>query len=199
MHNRPATSWLADETVAASNWDPDRAPGLRLTLLWLAMLIPLVAVVIRMAQLQLVLQDGFISGFEQTYETEEEIPARHGRILAADGSILAGEDVRYDLQIHYRLIQEPADERWLRAEALRNLDRVERKDKQRVEQEKQRVLERRDELWATVAKLTGTDSAVLSKTRTEVQQRLTRMKNEVVKKRARRLLESESMSQVVAN
>ncbi len=195
MHNRPATSWLADETVATSNWDPDRAPGLRLTLLWLAMLIPLVAVVIRMAQLQLVLQDGFISGFEQTYETEEEIPARHGRILAADGSILAGEDVRYDLQIHYRLIQEPADERWLRAEALRNLDRVERKDKQRVEQEKQRVLERRDELWATVAKLTGTDSAVLSKTRTEVQQRLTRMKNEVVKKRARRLLESESMSQ----
>lgn len=193
MHNRPSPSWLTDETATSHCWDPDRAPGLRLTLLWLGMLIPLVAIVARMAQLQLVLQEGFINGFEQTYEVEEEIPARQGRILAADGSILAGEEVRYDLQMQYRLIQEPAEERWLRAEALRNLDRVERKDAQRVELEKQRVLQARDDLWAAVTRLTNIEPAELAATRKVIQQRIMTMKAEVLRQRRERAKESEAV------
>src|SRR4051812_48687291 len=132
MLNRPSASWSEPEAPRSRDWDPDRAPGVRLSLMWLGMLLPLLAVVVRMGQLQIVLQHDFADGFEQTYEVLEETPARDGRILAADGSVLAGEEARYDLQMNYRLIQEPADERWLRGEVLRNLDRLERKDKQRV-------------------------------------------------------------------
>ena len=86
MLNRPAASWLTEDADQSRHWDPDRAPGLRLAMMWLAVLLPLVAVAARMAQLQVVLRDDFVSGFEQTYEALAEIPARHGRILAADGS-----------------------------------------------------------------------------------------------------------------
>jgi len=185
MLNRPAVTWLSDETGPSGLWDADRTPGLRLVVMWLAMLLPLVAVVARMAQLQIVLQDDFAQGFEQTHEVLEEIPARHGRILAADGSVLAGEEERFDLQMHFRLIQQPADERWLRTEALRNLDRAERKLKPRVEEEKQRVLDRREELWSSVSALTHQSPEKLAVTRQSVQQRIAQMKDSVIAARAR--------------
>jgi penicillin-binding protein 2 len=186
MLNRPSATWSVPEADRSRDWDPDRAPGVRLSLMWLGMLIPLVAVVVRMGQLQIMLQQDFADGFEQTYEVLEEIPARHGRILAADGSVLAGEDARYDLQMNYRLIQEPADERWLRGEALRNLDRVERKDKQKVAAEKERVLKRREELWEAVAKLTGRSSQELAETRLQVQNRVVQLRKDVLRQRAER-------------
>ena len=114
MWNRLATVWQHDDSRPASRWDADRAPGLRLVLLWLGMIAPLFVVAVRMVQLQVTLRDDFATGFEQTYEAREEIPARDGRILAADGSVLAGETERYELQVHFRLVQEPADAGWLR-------------------------------------------------------------------------------------
>jgi penicillin-binding protein 2 len=186
MLNRPSATWSVPEADRSRDWDPDRAPGLRLSLMWLCMLIPLVAVVVRMGQLQIMLQQDFADGFEQTYEVLEEIPARHGRILAADGSVLAGEEARYDLQMNYRLIQQPADERWLRGEALRNLDRVERKDKQKVAAEKDRVLKRREELWEAVSKLTGRSSQELAETRLQVQNRVVQLRKDVLRQRAER-------------
>eukprot|EP00456_Euglypha_rotunda_P011988 TRINITY_DN1329_c0_g1_i7.p1 TRINITY_DN1329_c0_g1~~TRINITY_DN1329_c0_g1_i7.p1 ORF type:complete len:748 (-),score=191.73 TRINITY_DN1329_c0_g1_i7:2326-4569(-) len=186
MLNRPSATWSVPEADRSRDWDPDRAPGLRLVLMWIGVLLPLVAVVVRMGQLQIVLQQDFADGFEQTYEVLEEIPARDGRILAADGSVLAGEDARYDLQMNYRLIQQPADERWLRSEALRNLDRVERKDKQKVTAEKERVLKRREELWEAVATLTGRSSEELAETRLQVQNRVVQLRKDVLRQRAER-------------
>ncbi len=186
MLNRPAASWLTEDADQSRHWDPDRAPGLRLAMMWLAVLLPLVAVAARMAQLQVILQDDFVSGFEQTYEVLAEIPARHGRILAADGSVLAGEEERFDLQMHYRLVQQPADERWLRIEALRDLDRTQRKDKRKVEDEKQRVLDRREELWSAVSSLTRRDPRELAAARLSVQQRVILMRDVVLDKRVQR-------------
>lgn len=186
MLNQPATTWMSDDAGRSPQWDPDRAPGVRLVIMWIGMLLPLVAVVVRMAQLQVFLQDDFVSGFEQTYEIHEEIPARHGRILAADGSVLAKEEERYDLQINYRLIQQPADSRWLRSESLRNLDRKERKIAQKVEDEKQRVLDRREELWAAVAALTERDAQELATTRQAVQNRVIQLREDVLRSRERR-------------
>lgn len=182
MLNRLSNLWT-DDADQSRPWDPDRTPTLRLAMMWVGILLPMAAVVLRMAQLQLVLQDDFVSGFEQTYEVLEDIPARHGRILAADGSVLAGEEERYDLQMNYRLIQQPADERWLRAEAKRNLDRKERKDSKKVEAEQQRVLNRREELWAAVATLTQRDAEELAEARVSVQQRISLMKEDVLRKR----------------
>jgi penicillin-binding protein 2 len=194
MWNRLTSAWLTEDANPSRGWDPDHAPRLRLSMLWVSMLLPLLAVATRMSQLQLGLRDDFVTGFEQTYEVREEIPARDGRILAADGSVLAGEVERYDLQMNYRLIQEPADVRWLRGEALRVLSRTERRNKSLVEAEEQRVLERRDELWMSVSRLTGRDPAELNAVRQSVQQRVGHIKLAVLRARERRLARNEGIS-----
>lgn len=186
MFNRPTVPWLNDDANQTRLWDSDRAPGLRLIVMWLGAALALLAVTVRLAQLQVVLQEDYVSGFEQTYEVLEDIPARHGRILAADGSILAGEREQYDLQINYRLIQQPADDRWLRVEATRNLDRKARKDNQKVDAEKQKVLKRREELWAAVAVLTQRQPEDLAQARQTVQNRVSRMRDEVLRQRKKR-------------
>ena len=186
MWNRLATAWLRDDSRQASGWDADRAPGLRLALLWLGMIVPLFVVAVRMMQLQVALREDFATGFEQTYEVSEEIPARDGRILAADGGVLAGEVERYDLQVHYRLVQEPADSRWLRGEALKRLSRLERRDKKLVEAEEQRVLSRRDELWNSLSSLTDRDADQMASARQAVQQRVAQIKQAVIRFREQR-------------
>ncbi len=186
MWNRLATAWQSDDSRQASGWDADRAPGLRLVMLWLGMIVPLFVVAVRMTQLQVGLREDFASGFEQTYEVSEEIPARDGRILAADGSVLAGEVERYDLQVHYRLVQEPADSRWLHGEAMKRLSRLERRDKKLVAAEEERVLSRREELWSSLAALTDRDSEQMTSARNAVQQRVAQIKQAVIKYREKR-------------
>lgn len=186
MLNRPSATWTEQDADRSHDWDPDRAPSVRLALMWVGALLLVLAVVVRMGQLQTSLQHGLVDGFEETREILEEIPARHGRILAADGSVLAGEEARFDLQMDFRLIMQPADERWLRKEAMRNLDRLEKKDKQKVAAEKERVLQRREELWEAVAQLTGHDLEELMETRGKIQQRVAQLRKDVLRQRVER-------------
>ena len=186
MWNRLTTAWQQDDSRQSSGWDADRAPGLRLVWLWLGMIVPLFVVAVRMMQLQVGLREDFATGFEQTYEVREEIPARDGRILAADGSVLAGEVERYDLQVHYRLAQEPADARWLRSEVLKRLSRLERRDKKLIEAEERRVLSRREELWNSLGSLTDRDAEQMASARRVVQQRVAQIKQAVIRFREQR-------------
>lgn len=183
MWNRPVVTWLNEDADHYRSWDSDRTPSLRLGIMWVAFVIPLAAVAMRMGQLQIVLQDDYVQGFEQTYVVTEEIPARNGRILAVDGSVLAGEEERYDLQINYRLIQDPPDERWLRAEAARHLDRQSRKNPQTLDAEKKRILDRRDALWKAISLLTDCSPKTLASERSAIQARVTSMKQEVLRQR----------------
>ncbi|MBS0207267.1 MAG: hypothetical protein JSS49_30690 [Planctomycetes bacterium] len=183
MLNRPTATWLTDDADHSRNWDPDRVPAVRLAILWVGMLLPLLAVALRMGHLQVVLQDKYADGFDQTKVVLEEIPTRHGRILAADGSVLAGEEERFDLQMNYRLIQQPADDDWLKRQALLSLDQKDRKVKQKVAYEKERVLERREELWSTVARLTQRDPEELAVSRSSVQKRIKQMREDVLRQR----------------
>lgn len=186
MWNQLASVWQSDDSQQASRWDADRAPRLRLVLLWLGMIVPLIVVAARMMQLQVALRADFTSGFEQTYEVREEIPARDGRILAADGSVLAGEIERYELQVHFRLIQEPADASWLRREASKQLNRLERRDKKLVAAEVERVQQRRDELWSRLNLLTEQSAEQSTVARQAVQQRVAQTKQAVVRQREHR-------------
>ena len=186
MWNRLATVWQHDDSRQASRWDADRAPGLRLVLLWVGMIAPLFVVAVRMVQLQVTLRDDFATGFEQTYEAREEIPARDGRILAADGSVLAGETERHELQVHFRLVQEPVDASWIRREALKQLSRLERRDKPRVVAEETRVQQQREELWSRLRLLTELSVEQVAAARQAVQQRVVQTKQAVIKQREQR-------------
>lgn len=186
MLNRPTATWLTDDAEHSRNWDPERAPALRLAIMWVGVLLPLLAVVIRMGHLQVVVQDRYIDGFDHTKVVLEDIPTRHGRILAADGSVLAGEVERFDLQMNFRLIQQPADSDWLKRQAVRSLNQKDRKDKNKVAIEKERVLQRREELWSTVATLTQRDPQELASSRASVQNRITHMREVVLRQRETR-------------
>lgn len=186
MQNRPASTWQTTDATPTRGWDADRAPGLRLVVLWLGMIVPLLVVAVRMIQLQTSLRDEYVTGFQQTYETREVIPARDGRILAADGSVLAGDVERFDLQVHYRSLQEPADPRWLRSEALKRLSRQERRDRKRVEAEQERVLQQREALWTTLATLTRYDASQLTSVRQNIQRRVEQIRQSVLQTRTQR-------------
>jgi len=186
MQNRLVTE-EAEFRRSPERWDADHRPGLRLLFMWAAMLCGMLAVGLRLAHLQLVLQSDFVDGFDQTYEIQEAIPARSGRILAVDGTVLAGEEPRYDLQVHYRLIQQTPDPRWLRSEALRQLSSRDRRQPERVSAAQQEILDRHNALWQVLARLVGRSQAELEATRKQVEQRVARIRVEVEQRRRQRV------------
>ena len=56
MLNRLSNLWT-DDADQSHSWDPDRTPTLRLAMMWVGIVLPMLAIVLRMAQLQIVLQD----------------------------------------------------------------------------------------------------------------------------------------------
>ena len=176
MLNRPISSWGNESDSSGVGWNADRDPQFRLVLLWVAMLLPVLAIVGRVAQLQLSLRHDFTAAFSQTTKTIEEIPARDGRILAADGSILAGDVERYDVAVYYPAIQDPPDDDWIAAKAKPRLSKADRKDKAKLATEKQRVIAERDILWQRLAELAGRPLNDLVEARQREQSRVERIK-----------------------
>ena len=79
------------------------------------------------------MQSIFYSQFGKTTESFETIPSRDGRIVSIDGRVLAMDVERFDLQVHYRWLEEPPNERWLKQQALTLLKPLERRQKEKVE------------------------------------------------------------------
>ncbi len=171
MHNTVTTGW---HTTDPSPRPGDEADGARRRLCWLAAMFVGVLLVIagRLAYLQLVLPPGLIAVFDETTETFEEIPARDGRILTADGRPLADNVESYDLLVDYRWLEEPADADWLRHQARSRLSRAERRDPAQLAAAEAAVIARREELWSSLAELTRLSPAALSTERARIQQRV---------------------------
>lgn len=178
MLNRP-TSTLSDDTGVSASWHGDADPQSRLIVLWIVLLLPILVVFCRVAQLQLTLQDEFAAGFSATSETSEDIPARDGRILASDGSLLATDIQRYDIAIFYPAIQDPPDEAWIASKAKLRLAKKDRKDKSRQAAEKQRVIGENDAMWSRLATLTDRPLEEILASRRHEQERVVRIKDSV--------------------
>ncbi|MEX0714996.1 MAG: penicillin-binding transpeptidase domain-containing protein [Planctomycetaceae bacterium] len=186
MLNRPSHSFhdrTADDGVP---WRTDARPGVRLAWLCIAFVIPLLAVVARLAYLQLALADEYVAGFEWTTESYEPIPSRDGRILSAAGEVLAYDVERFAIRMHYRWLEEPADPEWLRGQALSRLDRKERRDRARVDAEQQRVLAERARMWDRLAQLANVTPERLAEDRRRVQRRVERIIASVERRREER-------------
>ncbi len=175
MRNRPTPLFDSGPTRGGSAFDVDAEPGVRLVWLFVAMALPLLVVAGRLVHLQGFVAEGFAVETRRETESVESIPARHGRILAADGTVLAFDEERYRVLVHYRWLEEPPNERWLRDEAVARLSRAERRDKTKFEQAKADVLTRRDELWQSLAELTEHNPDKLAELRGRVQQRVERI------------------------
>ncbi|HID22415.1 MAG TPA: hypothetical protein EYP14_08435 [Planctomycetaceae bacterium] len=188
MLNRPVSLFDAKDAVqtGARPWDVDRHPSYRLAWLFMLLLIPLGAVASRLVFLQVVARDRFTMPKERLTEVYESLPSSNGRIVAADGTILAKDVQRFDVLVHYRWIEEPADRAWLRHQALSRLAGPERRDRNRVRLEQQRVLALRRAMWNRLAATVGQSPERLRGTRRAIQRRVERIADAVEQRRERR-------------
>lgn len=93
----------------------------------------------------------------QPLQREQSVPGVRGRILARDGTVLAHDRQALALAVHYRQLEEPPDEGWLRRAARRRLTRAERGDPERVAAEMDRLLAERAERAEWLARLADMD------------------------------------------
>jgi penicillin-binding protein 2 len=177
MQNRP-TSFLHESNPVDSpsdSLDLDRNPLGRLVALFVLMVVPLLPVTIKLFQLQATQADEFIAG-GQTRVTEsfEEIPTTNGRILIG-GTVLAEDSATYRLKMHYRWLEEPVDELWLRMKAWSRLNKSDRRNKDRVKAAEQEVLAEREKMWTRLTEALEVSPQQFRTQRRLVQKRVERI------------------------
>ena len=173
MLNRPTTDLLSRSEPRGSRWD--RQPGVRLTLLGLAMVLPLIPIGWRTASIMN--QDGakWAPRSSPVTVTTQPIPTHGGRILTDDGTVLAHDQQRFSVLVHYRWIETPPDPSWLRGQVLSRLKPRERRDATRVASARQSVLLRRKNLLQALATLCRVDKIQLEEAAGTVQHRVERI------------------------
>lgn len=184
MRNRP----FHDVTRPQSRGGPliDHSPILRLWVLFALFLAPAAAIVARLAYVQSELTQRFVADWERTTEVLEPIPARDGRILTADGQVLAFDEPEFDIALHFRWLEDPPQPEWLDAQARSRLKREDRRDKVKLERAREDVLAQRAALHQALAKAAGCSPAALSDSCRRVQTRVERIYRLVEKRQAER-------------
>ena len=193
MKNRPHIRWETDprEDCQSGSRAADGAPSLRLLLLFVMLLAPLAVVSARLTRLQRRLGPQYVATWETTTTEVESIPCRDGRILTADGAVLAQDRLRFDVLVHYRWLEEPANPQWLKQQAHSRLTRRERRDAEKVSDAAAAVLEDRRQLWDRLAETTGRTRRQLDERRSRVQSRIVRMSESVHERQQERLARAE--------
>lgn len=167
---RPDARRLSAHDVMTETLDANPARRMGWLAAWLTL--PLFVIALRLADLQCRLQPLFLDVFAQTRTIEEELPARNGRILGADGSVLADDVTHYDVLVHYRWLEQPPDPTWLRRQAWARLSRAERRYSHLVAAELSQAQARQARLWDELSLVTGLSAAELNARRQVVQDRV---------------------------
>lgn len=168
----------------AAGWD--ESPGGRIGWLAAACCLPLLVVSVRMALVQ-----GAMAAREATEAVRprvhvEAVDARDGAIRTRDGRTLAADVPAFSVAVDYRWIEAEADRDWLDGAARRAVregraeTRAEARDRWRSE---------RDAMWEELAALTGLGDRLASR-RAAIEGRVTRIREEVAERLARRRAES---------
>jgi penicillin-binding protein 2 len=152
--------------------DGGRRPDRRLRLLAAVIAVPLLSVLVRLADVQADLDADGTSAARRLKVVEEPIPARDGRILSSDGRVLAEDVETFAVLLHYRWLERPPDPRWLRGEALRSLKPSQRRDPAAVHAAEEAVLKRREELWGLLSETTGLSQEELFRSFAAVQEKV---------------------------
>ena len=192
MLNRPGNILSESEPGPGlrDDYGLDRNPGVRLLGLFVLIVGPLLVICGKLATLQAFQSEDFIAGFEsRVQETFKPIETTDGRILM-DGCELARDVATYELKVHYRWLEVPADGLWLRRRARERLNEEERSDRELVEAAQQDVLAERQRMWTRLAAAIGVSDNEFARQRAETQQRVERIVELVEQKRDQRADES---------
>lgn len=194
MFNRPTSPWTDGSSHSQAEWDLDGNPQLRMTMLGLAMVLPLFVVGLRAAQLQLNLQESFADAFAITVESVEEIPARTGRIVSADGIVLADDAQSYDIAVFYPAIPSPLDREWVKKKAKPRLHKKDQKDREKQLAEEQKFVEEIEAFWVRLSNLVERPLDEINESRNRVQTRIERIKQSVASRYRERVAVSSPLS-----
>lgn len=193
MRNRPGNLLREDspEQGLRDQYVLERSPLLRVTILFGILVVPLLAVSAKLIHLQVTHAEDYIVGFEpRVTESFEPIETTDGRILM-DGTILAQDVESFRLKMHFRWLEEPADEVWLRRKARSQLSSEHRRDRERIEAEQKQILEKRRRMWSRLATSLGVQEDELKQRRETVQSRVERIVRLVEERRDQRNAEAE--------
>ncbi len=186
MLNRPANLLSESFSDVDNDRGLDRSPLIRLSILFALLAVPLLAVAGRLVQLQGVRADEFIVGeAPRVTESFRPIETTDGRILVG-GTVLARDVAAYQLKLHYRWLEEPVDELWLRRKAWQRLSRADRRDRTKVEALQETILVERERMWTRMAKSLDLTEDEFAAERQKTQARVERIVELVEKNRARR-------------
>lgn len=165
-----------------SDWN--QRPGMRLGLWFVLCAACLGGIALRLVQLQWKLSGAYLAEFNRTIEKREPIPSRDGRILTAEGHVLAEDVEIFSVQAHYRWLEEPVNPGWLKQQALSRLKRADRRRPALVRREMETILRQRTELWQRLAVLSHQDPARLRATCSRIQSRIEKLRATLEARRA---------------
>jgi penicillin-binding protein 2 len=140
---------------------------------------------------QLELNDGaaFREVANRPIETIVPLEAERGRILARDGTVLAADRQAQALAIHYRYLQFPLDERWLKRQARERLKRADHRDAAKVRATEEAIRAEIAQLHRRLAALSGINDAQWQKRVARIERRVDQMAAEVNRRRQQNFVE----------
>lgn len=174
----------------ASSRDVDESPGLRLWTIYALMVLPVLGIMVRLAQVQLVLTPRYIAELQRTLVREESIPTLSGRIIGADGTLLARDVELFNLQAHYRWLEQPPNPLWTKQQARSRLSRADGRRKERVQEEERKFLLERDHLWQNIAEMAELTAENIATQRQRIQRQVEHIRSSVQKRQQTALIES---------
>lgn len=174
-----------------SVWRPscevDESPELRLGIIYLLILIPVLIIVGRLAYVQLVLPPRYLAELTRSPSREESVPTPNGRIISADGRVLAHDVELFNLSAHYRWLEHPPNPLWLKQMARARLNRRDRRRPGKVLVEQQTLLQERERLWQRIADLAELTSEQVGSQRRRVQKQVEHVRDSVQRIQRERL------------
>lgn len=182
MLNQPVSSAFAEETGETIR--PGSAGRFRVLLSVFCLVV--VLILLRIGWVQSRLQASFLDALSVTTTEYELIPARDGRIVADSGTLAADEEL-YTVEVHYRWLEEPVNERWLRRMVGTELTRKERQNPELLEQRRLERQSERVQLWEQLAQATAATEQDLLGTRQGIQERVERIAADVNRRHQQRL------------
>lgn len=177
MQNKLLPSYHRRQVAATTSSEPIDWNG-RLTAIFVLFTVCFVVIALRLAWLQTNLRDQYIDAFNRTRVVYEVIPGRDGRILT-DSTVLAADVARYDVEAHYRWLEQPANESWLTQKAREEIPSGQRRTKKRLEAARQIVVARRDQMWQRLLSISQLRREDLQERREAIQSRVERIATSV--------------------
>ncbi len=182
MHNQPLNP-IFHEADASPDALIDPAPATRFVFLAVAFFAAMFVILVRVGWVQAKLQDRYLTALSSTVVEYEVIPARDGRILTESSVVLAADVDQYAVQIHYRWLQDPVDESWLRRHLRNRLSREERADATLLAATKSDVIREREQMWASVCDVVGLPLAEFHVRQAAIQAKVNRIAESVNRRR----------------